>query len=56
MKEITVVVGPISLSMPCSDNQSLQYEQAEQMLEMVMEQFRQEFSHPLPVGVDEMIN
>ena len=43
-KELTVQIGPVLLTMPCSDNQSLQYEQAEAMLEMVMEQFRDEFS------------
>ena len=43
-KELTVQIGPVLLTMPCSDNQSLQYEQAEAMLEMVMKQFREEFS------------
>ena len=43
-KELTVQIGPVLLTMPCSDNQSLQYEQANEMLEMVMKQFRDEFS------------
>ena len=56
MKDITVIVGPISLTLPCGDNQALQYAQSEDMLEMVMKQFREEFTAPVPTGMDEILN
>jgi hypothetical protein len=43
MKQITVQVGPIALTLPCGDNQTLQYAQAQDMMEMVMKQFNEEF-------------
>ena len=44
-KEITVCAGPISLTMPCSDNQELQYQQAESMMAIVMKEFNDTFQH-----------